>query len=69
MVEVDRSGLNITRQVELLSIPRSSFNYIPVGESAQNLEIMRLLDEQVYVNSGLRRIPSSRIVSIGRILS
>lgn len=46
MVEPNHPDLSISTQVELLSIPRSSFYYVPVGESEQNLEIMRWLDEQ-----------------------
>ena len=37
--------LSITRQCELLSLPRSSFYYSPVPESAENLLLLRLLDE------------------------
>jgi putative transposase len=46
MVEPAHKDLNISTQIELLSIPRSSFYYVPVGESDENLSIMRLLDEQ-----------------------
>jgi len=46
MVEPTHKELSVTRQIELLSIPRSSFYYVPVGESEENLAIMRLLDEQ-----------------------
>jgi putative transposase len=46
MVDSDHNTLKISTQIELLSIPRSSFYYVPVGESEQNLEIMRFLDEQ-----------------------
>jgi putative transposase len=46
MVDSDHNTLKISSQIELLSIPRSSFYYVPVGESEQNLEIMRFLDEQ-----------------------
>ena len=46
MVEPDHEDLSISTQLGLLSISRSSFYYVPVGESEENLEIMRLLDEQ-----------------------
>lgn len=46
MVEPDHEDLSISTQFGLLSISRSSFYYVPVGESEENLEIMRLLDEQ-----------------------
>lgn len=40
------SDLSIGRQCELLGLPRSSYYYEPIGESAYNLGLMRLLDEQ-----------------------
>lgn len=38
--------ISIRRQCELLGINRSSLYYQPAGESAENLRLMRLLDEQ-----------------------
>lgn len=38
--------LSVRSQCELLDIHRSGFYYTPVGESEQNLELMRLLDER-----------------------
>ena len=38
--------LSISRQCELLSIHRSGLYYQPVGESEENLLLMRKLDEQ-----------------------
>lgn len=38
--------LSVVRQCELLGLNRSGAYYEPVGESAMNLELMRLLDEQ-----------------------
>lgn len=46
MVECKHNELSVSTQLDLLSIPKSSFYYVPTGESAQNLEIMRFLDEQ-----------------------
>lgn len=46
MVEPNHHDLSISTQLGLLSISRSSFYYVPVGESEQNLEIMRFMDEQ-----------------------
>lgn len=46
MVEANHIELSISAQIDLLSIPRSSFYYVPVGESEQNLAIMRFMDEQ-----------------------
>jgi len=37
--------LSVTRQCELLGLPRSGVYYTSVGESAYNLELMRLIDE------------------------
>jgi putative transposase len=44
MVDV-KEGLSIRCQSDLLSVNRSSLYYKPRGESEQNLEIMRLMDE------------------------
>lgn len=38
--------ISIRRQCELLGINRSSLYYCPVGESEENLRLMRLMDEQ-----------------------
>jgi putative transposase len=38
--------LSVARQCELLDLPRSSWYYRPAGESAENLALMRRLDEQ-----------------------
>jgi hypothetical protein len=46
MIEVGHPGLSITTQCELVGLSRSSFYYEAKGESAQNLELMRLIDEQ-----------------------
>jgi putative transposase len=46
LVEPDHDRLSITRQCELLSIRRSAYYYQSVGENPQNLELMRLIDEQ-----------------------
>jgi len=46
LIEPDHPRLSIVRQCELVSINRSSYYYQPTGESAQNLELMRLIDEQ-----------------------
>jgi len=46
MIEKHHSDLSIARQCRLLSISRSSFYYEPKGETAFNLMLMRLIDEQ-----------------------
>lgn len=51
-------NIGISRQCELLGIHRSGLYYAPVAESDQNLELMRLMDEQ-YLNTpfyGIRRL-------------
>jgi putative transposase len=48
----------VARQCDLLAVPRSTWYYQPKGESAENLMLMRLLDEQ-YTRTpfyGVRRM-------------
>jgi len=45
MVRRDIPGLSLSRQCEVLSISRSSFYYLAKGESAENLALMRRIDE------------------------
>ena len=46
MIDPDHLRLSIVRQCELVSIARSSHYYTGKGESALNLELMRVIDEQ-----------------------
>jgi putative transposase len=46
MIDPNHPRLSIVRQCELVSISRSSFYYEGKGETALNLELMRLIDEQ-----------------------
>ena len=46
MVDVDHPRLSTVRQCEIVRISRSSFYYQPKGESEENLELMRRIDEQ-----------------------
>ena len=46
MIERDHPDLSIGQQCTLLSIPRSSFYYLPQEETEQNLALMRLIDVQ-----------------------
>jgi putative transposase len=48
MVKPGYADLSIASQCEALSISRSSFYYVPRGESVENLAIMRLLDQQYF---------------------
>jgi len=45
MISKDHSNLSIVKQSKLLQIHRSGLYYKPKGESALNLELMRLMDE------------------------
>jgi putative transposase len=45
-IEPDHRQLSIVAQCELLGLPRSSYYYEPVPENADNLRLMRLIDEQ-----------------------
>lgn len=58
MVEPTHPQLSIARQCALLGLARSSWYYTPAQESAENLALMRLLDEQ-YTRApfyGIRRM-------------
>jgi len=46
MIDPGHPRLSIVRQCELVSISRSSFYREPTPESAENLALMRLIDEQ-----------------------
>src|SRR5712692_9908501 len=46
LVERGHPEISVRRQCELLGVNRSGLYYEPVGESEQNLRLMRLLDEQ-----------------------
>ncbi len=45
-MERDHAEISVRRQRELLGISRAGVYYRPVGESEENLRLMRLLDEQ-----------------------
>jgi len=45
-VEKDNGEIAVTRQCELLNLPRSSYYYSTTGNDDFNLELMRLIDEQ-----------------------
>jgi putative transposase len=46
LVEEDHTQLSVRQQCDLLGLCRSSFYYQPATESAENLELMRLIDQQ-----------------------
>ncbi len=45
MITRDHPDLSLRRQCRLLSISRSSFYFVPRGESPENLALMRRIDE------------------------
>jgi putative transposase len=45
LIEVGHADLSVRRQCELLGLNRSSFYYQPAAETAENLRLMRLIDE------------------------
>jgi len=46
MVDRKSTRLSIAKQCNLLEIGRSSFYYLPSGESEYNLKLMRIIDEE-----------------------
>ena len=46
MLEPWYDRISLRRQCQLLDLHRSGFYYRPVGESTENLQLMRVLDEQ-----------------------
>jgi len=46
MIQAAHPQISLARQCELLGVSRSGYYYQPVGPSEENLELMRLLDEQ-----------------------
>ncbi len=45
MIQRDHADLSLSQQCQVLAISRSSFYYTPKGESAENLSLMRRIDE------------------------
>jgi putative transposase len=58
LIEPEHPQLSIARQCDLLGLPRSTYSYRAPGESAENLQLMRLLDEQYTCTPyyGVRRM-------------
>ena len=46
LIDVDHPALSVRRQCALLGLSRSSLYYEPGGETAENLRLMRAIDEQ-----------------------
>ena len=58
MIEAAYPQISIARQCDLVGVPRSTYYYHTQGESAENLTLMRLLDQQ-YTDTpyyGIRRM-------------
>ena len=45
-IDPDHTELSVARQCALIGLPRSTWYYAPLGESAENLAMMRRIDEQ-----------------------
>ncbi len=58
MTYADHRQLSVRRQCELLGVSRSTYYHRPAGETSENLELMRLIDEQHlrYPFSGRRQM-------------
>jgi putative transposase len=58
LVEGDHPELSVRRQCELLGLNRSSLYYQPAAETAENLRLMRLLDQEYTAHPfyGSRRL-------------
>lgn len=46
MIDANHPQLSVRRQCELLGVSRSAYYHRPAGETPENLELMRLIDEQ-----------------------
>lgn len=46
LIEPDHASLSIRRQCGLIGLNRASYYYQPASETAQNLRLMRLIDEE-----------------------
>ncbi|WP_390877855.1 IS3 family transposase [Tautonia rosea] len=58
LIEPGHPALSVRRQCELIGLNRSSLYYEPAGETAEDLRLMRLIDEQytAYPFYGSRRM-------------
>ena len=53
MIDPDHKRPSIRRQCELVSISRASFYRQPAGETTENLELMRIIDEAFMETPGM----------------
>jgi len=56
----------VSRQCELLGLPRSTRYYVPCGESTENLALMRRLDEQYLVTPFYGSRKFARVLLVNR---
>jgi putative transposase len=58
LIEPNHQDLSVRRQCELLGLSRSSLYYEPIPETAENLELMRLIDQEYTAHPflGSRRL-------------
>ena len=68
MVEPSNDNLSIVEQCRLLSISRSGWYYDPKGENPFNLKLMRMIDEQFFINALLRQPPEGTVFTARRLL-
>jgi putative transposase len=60
VIEPAHPQISLARQCALVGLPRSTYYYHAQGESAENLALMHLLDQQ-YTDTpyyGVRRMPA-----------
>jgi len=65
-IEPELPGLSVRRQCELLGLHRSSWYYQPTGESAENLQWMRRIDEQYLETPFFGSRKMGKTLGIGR---
>jgi len=65
-IEPDHAGLSVRRQCELLGLNRSSWYYEARGESAENLALMRRIDEQYLATPFYGSRKMANLLGIGR---
>jgi putative transposase len=65
-IEADHLWLSVRRQCELLELNRSSWYYEPRGESAENLALMRRIDQQYLLTPYYGSRKMAKQFGIGR---
>jgi putative transposase len=70
LIEADHAELSVRRQCELVGLNRSSWYYQPATETAENLELMRRIDEEYTAHPflGSRRM-TTWLVSQGEAVN